>query len=224
MKDGFTLTVLEVSITQFGNETQNTNIGGAGRSLGGFGIGGFGKKESSAIVVLDARIVNVDTAEIMAVANGKGESKRKSTSLLGGGGNWRGFGAGRVDFGSSDFQQTIIGEAVRLATDQMSKELVTGNAKIEARQIVVEGLVAAVETGLVVINVGKKAGLKVGDKLSVERVSREIKDPATGQVIRRLSSQVGQIEITEVDDVSGVAKILSGPDFKVGDLAKTTTN
>src|SRR5436190_4157131 len=70
------------SITQFGNETQNTNVGGAGRTLGGFGIGGLGKKESSAIVAMDARIVNIDTGEIMAVATGKGISKRKSTSLL----------------------------------------------------------------------------------------------------------------------------------------------
>ena len=33
--------------------------------------------------------------------------------MLGGGGNWHGFGGGAVDFGSSDFQQTIIGEAVK---------------------------------------------------------------------------------------------------------------
>src|SRR6185503_17832234 len=123
------------SITQFGNDNKSVGVGGAGGGLGGFGLGGFGRKESTAVVGLDARIVNIDTGEIMAVANGKGESKRKSTSLTGGGGNWKGAGAGRVDFGSSDFQQTIIGEAVRLATDQMGAELVTGNSKIEARQI-----------------------------------------------------------------------------------------
>jgi curli biogenesis system outer membrane secretion channel CsgG len=212
------------SITQFGNETQNTNVGGAGRSLGGFGIGGFGKKESSAIVGLDARIVNIDTGEIMVVTEGKGQSKRKSTSLLGGGGNWRGFGAGGVNFGSSDFQQTIIGEAVKLATDQMSAGLIAGNGKIETRQVVVEGLVAAIEGTTVVLNVGAKAGLKVGDKLSIERVSREIKDPATNQVIRRLSSPVGQVEVTELDDISAVAKVVSGAGFKEGDVAKTTTN
>ena len=211
------------SITQFGNETDSKSVGGAGRVLGGFGIGGIGRKESAAIVGLDARIINIDTGEILAVAQGKGESKRKSTSLLGGGGTWRGGGAGRVDFGTSDFQQTIIGEAVRLATDQMGAELVAGNAKIEARQITVEGLVAAVEGDLIIVNIGKKAGLKVGDKLSIERVTREIKDPATNQVIRRLSSQVGQIEITEVDDGSGVAKVLSGTGFKEGDLAKSVT-
>src|SRR5262245_39309879 len=119
------------SITQFGNDTQSTNIGGVGRTIGGIGLGGIGRKETSAIVGLDARIVNIDTAEILAVAQGKGESKRKSTSLLGGGGNWRGFGAGKVDFGRSDFQQTIIGEAVRIATDQMSSELIAGNTKLE---------------------------------------------------------------------------------------------
>src|SRR3989442_8379684 len=38
------------SITQFGNETKNTNLGGAGGALGGFGVGGFGHKKSKAIV------------------------------------------------------------------------------------------------------------------------------------------------------------------------------
>jgi curli biogenesis system outer membrane secretion channel CsgG len=211
------------SITQFGNETKNTNLGGVGRSIGGIGIGGFGRKKSKAIVGLDARIVNVDTGEILGVAEGKGESKRESTSLLGGGGSWHGFGGGNVDFGSSDFQQTIIGEAVHAAVDNMTSELIADNSKIESRKIEVEGLVAAVENGQVVLNVGGKAGLKVGDRLSIERVTNEIKDPATGKVIRRMSSQVGMIELTDVDAISSVGKILSGSDFKVGDLAKTAT-
>lgn len=212
------------SITQFGNETKNTNIGGAGRSFGGFGIGGFGQKKSKAIVSVDARIVDIDTAEILAVAEGKGESKRESTSLLGGGGNWHGFGGGNVDFGSSDFQETIIGEAVKLSVEDLSKGLIAGAPKLQARTIVVEGLVAAVvDKTQVVLNVGAKGGIKVGDHMSVERVSQEIKDPATGKVLRRLSSQVGVIEIADVDDISAVAKVVSGSDFKVGDLVKTKT-
>jgi len=209
------------SITQFGNDTKNTGIGGGGGGLGGFGIGGFGRKETSAIVGMDARIVNIDTGEIMAVATGKGESKRKSTNLLGGGGNWKGFGAGGVNFGASDFQQTIIGEAVKLATEQMSSELISNNTKLETRTISVEGLIAAVDNGSIILNVGKKAGLKVGDKLNVERVTREIKDPATNQVIRRLTSPVGTIELTDVDDISSVGKVVSGTGFKEGDMAKT---
>jgi curli biogenesis system outer membrane secretion channel CsgG len=211
------------SVTQFGNETKNTNVGGAGGGFGGFGIGGFSHKKSKAIVTLDARIVDIDTAEILGVASGHGESKRESTGLLGGGGNWHGFGAGGVDFGSSDFQQTIIGEAVNAAVQEMSTGLIADNTKIETRTVVVTGLVAAVDNGQIVLNVGAKAGLKVGDQLSVERVTREIKDPSTGQVIRRLSTPVGVVRVTDVDDISSIATAVSGSDFKVGDMVRTVT-
>src|SRR4026207_2576249 len=76
------------SITQFGNDTKNTGARGVGAGLGKVGLGGFSQKESKAIVGLTARLINIDTAEILGVAEGKGESKRKSTSLLGGGSNW----------------------------------------------------------------------------------------------------------------------------------------
>jgi len=211
------------SVTQFGNDTKNTNVGGGGGGWGGYGIGGFKHKNSKAICVVDARIVNIDTAEIMGVATGKGESSRESTSLLGGGGNWHGWGGGAVDFGSSDFQQTIIGEAINNAVKQMSGELIADNSKLEARTVTVEGVVAAVDGGQVVLNVGAKAGLKVGDQLTVQRVTKEIKDPSTGQVIRRMTSPVGVIRLTDVDDISAVGTPVSGSDFKVGDAVKTIT-
>ena len=209
------------SITQFGGENKNTNVGGTGGRWGGFGVGGIGLKKSKAIVAVDARMVDVDTGEILAVAEGKGESQRSGTSLLGGGGGWRGFGGGNVDFGSSGFEETIIGEAIKQAVTTMSAEVVTANDKLTTRVVNVSGVVAFADSSKVVLNVGSKNGVKVGDRLSVERVSQEIKDPATGQVLRRMSSKVGELEVTEVDDVSSVAKILSGQGFKVGDLAKT---
>ena len=211
------------SITQFGRETKETKVGGAGGGLGRFGIGGIGTKKSKAIVSIDARLIDVDTAEILAVADGKGESKRDSTSLLGGGGSWHGFGGGAVDFGSKDFQETIIGEAVKAAVEQLSTSVIGAKDKLHARTVVVEGLVAAVEGVTVILNVGAKAGVKVGDQLSIERVTKEIKDPATGNVIRRMTSRIGVIQVTEADDVSAVAKIVSGSGFKVGDMAKTVT-
>ena len=211
------------SVTQFGNDTKKTGVGGAGGGLGGFGLGGFKHSNTKAIVALDARIVDIDTGEILAVAEGKGESQRSSTSLLGGGGNWHGFGAGAADFGSSDFQNTIIGEAVKAAVEKMSTEVIAGKDKLVARTVVVEGLVAAVDGGQVILNVGGKAGVKVGDELTVERVSKEIKDPATGKVLRRLSTQLGIVKVTDVDDVSSVCSVVSGTGFKTGDAVKTKT-
>ncbi len=211
------------SITQFGNDNQNTKVGGGGGGWGGYGIGGFSHKKSKAVVQVDARLVDIDTAEILGVASGKGESSRESTSLLGGGGNWHGFGGGAVDFGSSDFQSTIIGEAVNQAVVQMTSELVADNTKLVARTINVEGLVAAVDGGQIILNIGSKAGLKVGDQLTVKRITREIKDPSTGQVIRRMTSDVGVIRLTDVDEVSAVGSPVSGSGFKVGDEVKTVT-
>jgi curli biogenesis system outer membrane secretion channel CsgG len=209
------------SITEFGNETKNTKIGGAGGGFGGFGIGGFGHKDSKANVMLDARIVDIDTAEILGVAEGKGQSKRSSTSMLGGGGNWHGFGGGDVDFGSSDFQQTIIGEAVKAAVDQMTSGLIDAAPKLQARIIKVEGMVAAVDGGQIVLNVGAKTGIKVGDHMSIERVTSTIKDPATGAVLRKMTSKMGELEVTDVDDISAVCKVVSGSGFKIGDVART---
>jgi hypothetical protein len=168
--------------------------------------------------------VDVDTGEILAVAEGKGQSSRSSTSMLGGGGNWHGFGAGGVNFGSSDFQNTIIGEAVKAATDQLSTEVIADSPKLVARTIVVEGLVAAVDSGQVIVNVGAKAGVKVGDQLNVERVTREIKDPSDPtKVLRRMTSTIGVVKVTDVDDVSAVCSVVSGSGFKVGDMVKTVT-
>jgi curli biogenesis system outer membrane secretion channel CsgG len=210
-------------ITQFGGENKDTKVGGGGGGWGGLGFGGFSHKKSKAIVSVDARLVDIDTAEILGVADGKGESSRESTSLLGGGSNWHGFGGGGVDFGSSDFQETIIGEAVKQAMEQLSAGLIADAPKLQARTIAVQGMLAFVDKNGVVVNVGKKAGLKSGDTLSVERVTREIKDPSTGAVIRRMTSQVGTIQVTDVDEGSAEAKIVSGSGFKVGDVVKTVT-
>lgn len=211
------------TITQFGGENKETKVGGGGGGWGGFGIGGFSKKKSKATVTVDARIIDIDTAEILVVADGKGESTRESTSLIGGGAGRGGWGVGGLDMSSSGFQETILGEAVKLAVTQLSTGLVAENGKLKARTIVVEGMVAAIEGGTVILNVGAKTGIKVGDQLSIERVTREIKDPATGAVIRRITNRVAVLEVTEVDDVSSVCRIVSGGDVKVKDLARTVT-
>ena len=52
------------SVTQFGNDTQNQKVGGAGGGWPGYGLGGFSHKKSKAIVAVDSRLVNIDTAEI----------------------------------------------------------------------------------------------------------------------------------------------------------------
>jgi hypothetical protein len=139
------------------------------------------------------------------------------------GGNWSGRGGGHADFGSSDFQQTIISEATKAAFDQLTTNLVSQAPKVGVRTIVLDGLIAAVDGGQIVLNVGGNAGVKVGDQLEVSRVTKEIKDPTTGAVIRRMMTSVGVIKATDVDAVSAVCSPVSGSDFKTGDRVKSVT-
>ena len=225
--------IITGSVRQFGRDTSSTEIGRAGRAARRFGFGGFDRSETRAIVAVDARIINVETAEILAVAQGKGESSRTSTSILGSGGSGDGSDGGGVNFGSSDFQETILGEAVRLATAQLSAELVAGSDRIALSQTsdrialsqtVVEGLVAAVDDGIVILNVGSNAGVRVGDRMRIERVTREIRDPVTEELLRRLTAEIGTVELIDVDAVSAIGRILAGTEFRIGDLAKTVTH
>jgi hypothetical protein len=85
----------------------------------------------------------------------------------------------------------------------------------------VEGLVVLVEGERVVLNMGSRAGLKAGDRLPVERVTQDVKDPVTGQVIRRMRQPIGTVEIAEVYDESADARVVSGSGFGVGDMAGT---
>jgi curli biogenesis system outer membrane secretion channel CsgG len=210
------------SITQFGRDDHQTNIGGG--AIGGltskYGLGGVGKKSSKAVVVLSARVVSTDTAEILAVASGKGESSRSGASLLGSGGSIAGAGGGAYDMTSSNFANTILGEAVTQAVNGLSREL-NGNAqRLPTHKIVLDGLVADVNGDTLVLNIGSRAGVKVGDTLQIKRIGREIRDPATGRVIRRAETNLGELTVMEVDELSAVGRYSGSEKPKVGDAAK----
>jgi curli biogenesis system outer membrane secretion channel CsgG len=210
------------SITQFGRDDHSTNVGAGaiGGLTRGFGIGGVSKREAKAVVEISARMISTDTAEILAVASGKGESTRGGTSLLGAGGSSGGAGGAGIDMSSSNFGATIIGEATNKAVTEMAQGLAQSAAKIPTVIIPIDGLVADVNGPTLVLNVGSRSGVRVGDKLQITRVGREIKDPATGQVIRRTDSTLGTISITEIDESSAVGTYDGAAGVKVGDRVK----
>ena len=117
------------------------------------------------MVQITARLVNVETGEILASAPGLGESKRGGTSLLGAGGGPGGFGAGGVDMKSSNFGATIFGEATNEAVTKTAMGLEAAAPRLPARAVApVDGLVADVDGASLILNVGTKAGVKVGDR------------------------------------------------------------
>jgi curli biogenesis system outer membrane secretion channel CsgG len=121
-----------------GRDDKKTGIAGGAR-IGGIGIGGIGRRQSKAIVGIDARIVDIQTAEILGVAAGFGESKRSGTTLIGGAAVGSVAAGGAFNMGTSNFQSTILGEATRLAVDSLTTELVGAAGRIKETVVSVSG-------------------------------------------------------------------------------------
>lgn len=127
--------------------------------------------------------------------------------------------------GSSNFGQTMLGEAVKQAVSQLATGLDAKSSSLPVAAtpaaVPVHGLVADASSGDIIINVGSSSGVRVGDKLTVTRVSRVIKDPVTGKPLRSIESTLGQITITSVDSGSAVGTFSGSGVVKVGDTVKT---
>jgi len=115
------------SITKFGAETKGMNVGGGGWGLGGFGVGDVGTKKTKATVAITARMVDTTTGEIMASTKGEGTSSR-SGLLLGGAVP---HGGAHIEFGSSNFRDTVLGEATDAAVKQVVAKLIAAKTRLE---------------------------------------------------------------------------------------------
>lgn len=211
------------SITQFGRDDKKTNVGGGamGGLTGRLGVGGVSRSKATAVVGITARMINTDTAEILASASGKGESSRSGTGLLGVGGGGGTIAGGVLDMRASNFADTVLGEATNKAVSDIAAQLNSRASALPTRVISISGLVAdASPDGTVIINVGSRAGLKLGDRLEVKRKLREVRDPATGKVIRSVEDKLGDMVITELDEQSAVGKFTGSSQPKVGDTVK----
>ncbi|HEV3036406.1 MAG TPA: CsgG/HfaB family protein [Candidatus Angelobacter sp.] len=211
------------SITQFGRDDKNTTVGGGG--LGGitgrFGVGGVQKREAKAVCNITARMVDTTTGEILAAVTGSGQSKRGGTSLVGAGGSAYGAGGGAFDMTSKNFAETLLGEAVGQSVTTTATQLDDAATNLPTVKVDVSGLVADVSGNTLILNVGSKSGLRVGDKLEISRAARTIKDPATGKVLKTVTNKIGDATVTEVDADSATVTFSGSGLAKVGDIAKS---
>lgn len=218
--------VITGDITQFGRDDENKNYGAAAVGAWTHGaLGGIGKHNSKAVVAITVRMIDASTGEILASVAGKGESSRSGTSLLGAGYSGGSGAAAGIDMTSSNFAQTIIGEATTAAVAQVATGLDADSNKLPTAPppaaVAISGLIADASTPDIIVNVGSQAGLKVGDKLVVSRVVRVVKDPATGKPLRSIEDSIGQLTLTSVDSISAVGSFSGSGTPKVGDTVKT---
>jgi hypothetical protein len=153
-------------------------------------------------VVLNYRLVDNETSEIVATGEARGESKRTSK------GGFAGMFAGGALVGggfssnASNFGETIIGEAVMDACDKLSIDLSTRGSSVAsaARNIEINAMVADISGTSMTINAGSQSGVQNGQQLKVYHKGKEIKDPVSGEVLDVQVTQIGTVTITNVRD------------------------
>lgn len=200
-------------------DAQSRNSGGSFGIRLPFGLA-IESTDIDAYVQLNARIVDTSSGEILGVAQGSGNVSQSDTNLSG-----YGFG-GRVGGGSSTSNaEKLVFLATEKAIDQVASELVAAAGKLRgSAKTAANILVADVSGNQVILNQGERSGLRVGMRLTIERVGKEVKDPVSGQVLRRSTQPIAQVQIIEVDDRSSAARIISGSQIRVGDLARSLGN
>lgn len=195
------------SITTFGRDDTSKKKGGLGGIvvpvpiIGGIGVK---KDKAKAVVGINFRMVATDTAEILHTGSARGESTREGRSLALGGAAGGAFGVGGASMASENFAETIIGEAVADAVKNLSELIKQKADAIPQHKVTIDAMIADVSGKTLVINIGKKGGIKVGDKLEVRQVKREVKDPVSGKVLHRLAEKIGDVVITEVYDDAAI--------------------
>lgn len=208
-------------IVVFGRDDRSRSVYGGGGTIGGGGVGGVKRREDKAVVMFAYRLVDNESSEVILSGEARGESKRSSTS--GFAGFWAGpvIAGGGFNFASQNFAETIIGEATIDACDKLAQDIAVKAGQIpQSKDVEIEALVAAVEGGQVFINAGSAAGVQVGDKFSIQRVVREVRDPVTKEVLDSVVEPVGIATITQVREKVSIGTLKSGGTVKVGDRAE----
>jgi curli biogenesis system outer membrane secretion channel CsgG len=191
------------AVTECG--TKESNIGG------GISVFGGGLKTKKARTVVDIRLINTTTGEIIASESEEGTESTTGVAVR----------YEDIDFNNQDsWDNTDIGKATREAVNK-TVELIADNMK----KIPWSGKILKVNTdGTVIMKPGSEGNVTPGMEFFVVRKGEEIKDPDTGLSLGSEETKVGKIKATD-DMLNGKAMkatIIEGKDFKVGDIVRDT--
>lgn len=199
---------------------------GFGSAFLGHIAGGWAQlnKEEKAVVVINFRIVDAETSEVIETGEARGESSRKSKNwgaVLGTPGAVGGAGASME---SSNFAETIIGEATKDAVDKLAEELNRRIPALPAKQMDIEGRVAKiVGDGTLYLSVGAVDGVQPTDRFEIHQILDTVQDPVTKEIIDERTQKVGELAVTNVRDRVTIGRYSGGgldPNYAKGYTAR----
>lgn len=189
------------SVSEFGTKENKVS--------GGISMFGGGIKTKTSRAVVDVRLINTVTGEIVAAEKKEGEESSTGLAVR----------YEDINFSDMDsWDDTDIGKATRKAVDGVV-ELITANMA----NIPWSGKVLKVNSdGTLLMKPGSEGNVKVGMEFDVFRLGESIKDPDTGLDLGAEEEKVGHIKVVE-DALKGKAakaKIVTGKDIQLSDIIR----
>ncbi|MBN2364767.1 MAG: hypothetical protein EH225_01260 [Calditrichaeota bacterium] len=193
------------SVSEFGEKKS-----GLGGGIGKIGIGGkLTKRQARAVV--DVRLVNTSTGEIVLAETAEGEESSTGLDRI---------RVEDIDFGNpTHWDQTILGKASR-----KSIEKCVGFISKAMENIPWEGKVIKVnDDGSLYMKPGSAGGVNAGMEFAVYSKGEEIIDPDTGLSLGSEERRIGKVKVVQDigDGKACKAIIVSGTGMKTGDLVRT---
>jgi curli biogenesis system outer membrane secretion channel CsgG len=184
-------------ITEFGYK--EGKVGGGIAKLGGRA----GIKNYEGRVAVDLRVISVGTGEVLWADTVADSESSKSLSMS------------NRDFSFGDqksYDETVVGKATRKVINRIVKELGEQTRKLPWSGILI------VADDLLFIDAGTEIGLAPGMEFSVKRMTKEVKHPKTGKILKRVYADLGVLKATEVEEGVTTVVAVSGNGFETGDL------
>lgn len=190
---------------------RRSSTGGTASFLEGIGLGAA---KADAAVVLDIRLFDTTTGQILDSVRAEGRASSSAAAVD--------ISREEIKMSASGFSQSPLGAATREAIQRAVAFIVW-----RMETIPWEGRIAALdpETGgpvtTIYLNAGSAAGLKVGDQFEILRPGRDIVDPETRVVIGRAKdTRLGACRIETVMKDLSCAVPIEGEGFQVGDVVR----
>jgi curli biogenesis system outer membrane secretion channel CsgG len=189
------------SITEFGTKENTIS--------GGISMFGGGVTRKTARCVVDIRLVNTTTGEIIATETEEGSESTTGLSVR----------TDAIDFNDHNaWDDTDIGKATRQAVDGCI-ELITKNLE----KLPWMGKILKVNPdGTIMMKPGSEGAVTPGMEFGVYRMGEDVKDPDTGLSLGAEETKIGTLKVTE-DALRGKAakaKIVTGKDLKTSDILR----
>ena len=149
------------------------------------------------MVAINLRIVDTETTEVIETGESRGESSRKSNNWAGMTAGWTRTANAASGVDTSNFEETIVGEATSNAVTKIVAWLDEKVPKMAAKERGIEGRVASITGSKMYVTTGGEE-VRIGDRFEIGMITDVVKDPETKEIIDKVTTKVGEFVVHEV--------------------------